>query len=185
MKYRDISFHVHILQNFNFFFINKHHANIHGVDSFYFVFFMSNVDPSVLHLCLQQTDTYHIWHRCWSPEPQTAQRSETPTPWSEWGRACGAAAVRPAVTGGWAERRRRSYQNRSLPGRWHPCLQVQRKQMCRIGQNDQVNSLWLFIVEVGTYLCSCSFNFMKSINTFDTVIFYDCLPNTLISGQYF
>lgn len=68
-------------------------------------------------------DTYHTWHQCWSRGPQTAQISGTPAPWSGWGPGYEASGVRPAVIGGWAERRRQSFPSQSLLGQSHPSLQ--------------------------------------------------------------
>lgn len=70
-------------------------------------------------------DTYHIWRRCWTPEPRTARRSGRPALWWGWGPRCGAAEVKPAATGGSAGRTHRSYLNPSLPSRWRLCLRFQ------------------------------------------------------------
>lgn len=74
MKYRDISFHVHILQNFNNFFINKHRANIHGVDSFYFVFFYVKC-RSICSSSLPSTNR-HVPHLTPMLEPRASNCSE-------------------------------------------------------------------------------------------------------------
>lgn len=76
------------------------------------------------HESVPSMDTYRTSHQCWSRELQTAQISEMPAPWSEWGPGCEASVVRPAVIGGWAERRRQSFQSQFLQGQSRPSLEI-------------------------------------------------------------